>query len=123
MQRFVLSAFSVVLATAAIAPAAQAMPQTSSSFNLHQLRIYELETRNKSEDAQYPYYPQQADYPQTYTPAASQDVSADEEGTWTPEAAISQPVETQAEAQAEAQEETSTALSLIERRHQSLGDN
>ncbi|MFK8185500.1 MAG: hypothetical protein AB8B99_19155 [Phormidesmis sp.] len=119
MQRFVLSAFSVVLVTAAIAPAAQAMPQNSASFNLHQLRISELETRNKSEDAQYPYYPQQAEYPETYKPAASQDASANEEGTWTQEATVSQPIETQAETQAE----NSTTLSLIERRHQSLGDN
>ena len=119
MQRFVLSVFSVVLATAAVAPAAQVMPQTSSSFNLHQLRITELETRNKSENAQYPYYPQQAEYPQTYTPAASQDVSENEEGTWNQEAASSEPVEVQEEAQ----EETSTTLSSIERRPQSLGDN
>jgi len=115
MQRFVLSAFSIVLTTAAIAPAAQAIPQTSDSFNLHQLRITELQTRNKSEDAQYPYYSQQADYPQTYTPAASQAISANEEGSRTPEATASESVE--------AQEETSTALSLIERRHQSLEDN
>ncbi|MEO0769550.1 MAG: hypothetical protein AAFY72_08965 [Cyanobacteria bacterium J06649_4] len=115
MQRFILSAFSVVLATAAIAPAAQALPQTSSSFNLHQLRITELESRNKSEDEQKPYYPQQAEYPQNYTPAA-----AEQESTWTPEATseatITEAVETQEETE-------SVTLSLIERRHQSLGDN
>lgn len=84
------------------------------------MRTYELEARNKSEDAQYPYYSQQADYPQTYTPSASQDISENEAPTWTEETATSQSVDIQEET---IQEETATALSLIERRHQSLEDN
>ncbi|MBE9060503.1 hypothetical protein [cf. Phormidesmis sp. LEGE 11477] len=79
MKRFILSAFSVLVATGAIAPTAQALPQVSSDFDLQTLRLSEFDTRNKSEvkstsklqmlrlheldirnksgDGQQPYYP------------------------------------------------------------------
>lgn len=55
MKRFILSAFSVVLAAGAVAPTAQALPKVDPAFNLQTLRLSELDTRNKSEDDQQPY--------------------------------------------------------------------
>lgn len=55
MKRFILSAFSVVLAAGAVAPTAQALPKVDPAFTLQTLRLTELDTRNKSEDDQQPY--------------------------------------------------------------------
>ncbi len=66
MKRFILSAFSVVLAAGAVAPTAQALPTVDPDFNLQTLRLSELDARNKSEDDQplydttYDTYEQQA---------------------------------------------------------------
>ncbi|MEM6451874.1 MAG: hypothetical protein AAF703_16350 [Cyanobacteria bacterium P01_D01_bin.105] len=51
MKRFTFSALSisVLLATGAIAPSAQALPQVNADFKLQTLRLSELDTRNKSE--------------------------------------------------------------------------
>ncbi|MEL7144681.1 MAG: hypothetical protein AAGL08_21050, partial [Cyanobacteria bacterium J06573_11] len=63
MQRFILSACSVVLATAAVATDAQALPKVDSAFNLQTLRLSELETRNKSDEYSQPYYSQPSTEP------------------------------------------------------------
>ncbi len=50
-KKIALSALSIVLATAAIAPATKAAETTSEkSFNVHQLRVFELDARNKNFD-------------------------------------------------------------------------
>lgn len=55
MKRFILSVFCVVLATGAVAPSAQALPQLDPSFNLQTLRLREFDTRNRlANDAYIP---------------------------------------------------------------------
>lgn len=107
MKRFILSAASVLLATAALAPTAQAVPQVDSAFNLQTLRLSEFDARNKSEEAPQPYYPQ------TSTQATPQTVSADQESIPTTEPAVWEASETQ-------EEDASAALSITEQRHQLL---
>ncbi|MEL7226110.1 MAG: hypothetical protein AAF810_16040 [Cyanobacteria bacterium P01_D01_bin.36] len=108
MQRFILSAFSVLLATAAIAPTAQALPKTDTDFSLQMLRLSEFDVRNKGEDSQQPYY-----YPEASTQSSPQTVVTEDES-----AQMEKPAEWETPI---AQEEGSPLeLSLIEQRHQSL---
>lgn len=54
MQRFVLSAFSVLLAAAAIAPSAQAFDtKIDPSFNVHNLRLEEFDQRRKGSEKSF----------------------------------------------------------------------
>ncbi|MEL6490466.1 MAG: hypothetical protein AAFQ95_10925 [Cyanobacteria bacterium J06621_3] len=129
MQRFILSAFTVLLATAASAPEALALKPVDADFNLqsqrlaeldarnkgaisptfklHSQRLAELDARNKSEDNSQPYYSQPSTEP------AAQGVSTEQEST--------QKTEPTAWENADSQEQpTSPAISLLERRHQSL---
>lgn len=99
MQRFMLSAFSILLVTAAVAPTAQALPQVSSDFDLQTLRLNEFDTRDRLSTTP------QSDYPQAATEAAYPDYSD--------QSAQSTQWETP-----EAQEEA--ALSVTDRRHESL---
>lgn len=100
MQRFMLSAFSILLVTAAVAPSAQALPQISSDFDLQMLRLNEFDARNRI--APTP----QAEYPQAATEADYQDYSGQQPTTWDAP---------------EAQEEDAAAtLSVTDRRHESL---
>jgi len=107
MKRFLLSACSIVLATAAIAPAAQALPKIDSSFNLQTLRLSEFDTRNKAEDSKQPYYPQAE--AETWT----QPVSAEEDSSPTAESTLWESPENQ-------EDIASPEPSLTERRQQSL---
>ncbi|MEL6553409.1 MAG: hypothetical protein AAFQ63_08120 [Cyanobacteria bacterium J06621_11] len=107
MKRFILSAFSVLIATSAIAPTAQALPKVDPSFEIQTLRLRELDTRNKSEDSQQPYYPQTPT--QSWTP----DTSAEQESAQTTEPTTWENAEKQ-------EEEVSSELTVTERRHQSL---
>lgn len=111
-KRFILSSLSVLLATAAVAPIAQAAPKISADFSLQTLRLQEFDARNKSEDDSQPYY-----YQQSYPEAASENVAAEQDNY--------QPAEPTAweapEAEWEASEEApSTELSLTARRQQAL---
>ncbi|MEO1386475.1 MAG: hypothetical protein AAFV85_03750 [Cyanobacteria bacterium J06634_6] len=129
MQRFILSAFTVLLATAASAPEALALKPVDADFNLqsqrlaeldarnkgaisptfklHLQRLAELDARNKSEDNSQPYYSQPSTEP------AAQGVSTEQEST--------QKTEPTAWENADSQEQPpSPAISLLERRHQSL---
>jgi len=67
MQRFILSTVSILIAAAAFAPTAQALPQVSSDFNLQTLRLNEFDTRDRLSPT-----PSASDYPQSTTEAASQ---------------------------------------------------
>ncbi|MEM9948454.1 MAG: hypothetical protein AAF810_20670 [Cyanobacteria bacterium P01_D01_bin.36] len=107
MQRFILSAFSVLLATAAVAPTAQALPKIDSDFNVQTLRLNELDVRNKSDEGQQPYYPQ------TASESWSQDAAVEQESAQSAET-------TKWEAAEEYPAEESTELSLTELRHESL---
>jgi len=108
MKRFLLSAFSVVLATAAVAPTAQALPKLDSDFTIQTLRLREFDARNKSDESPQPYYPQTST--QTWSPD-----TATEQEAWqtTPEAQ-------EWEAPEAEKEVSSPAPSLAERRHQLL---
>lgn len=115
MQRFILSAFSTLLITAAVAPTAQALPKIDADFNLQTLRLSEFDARNKSDEAaEQPY-----DYPQNSAQPSTQTVSTEDSSTRTAE-----PTEWERpatwETSAEQEESTSPTLSLIEQRHQSL---
>lgn len=106
MKRFILSAFSVVLAAGAIAPAAQAFPQVDPAFKIQSRRLYELDARNKAEDDQaaydtYEQQPQEQAYPESATGWQEKPVR-EESTTWKDEA----PIEADAE-----------TLSLTDRRH------
>lgn len=117
MQRFILSTVSVLLATAAVAPTAQALPKADADFNLQTLRLSELDTRNKSEESEQPYYYSDTyAYPETSTQASPQTVSAEKERIQTDELLTQESPATQ-------EEVTSPALSLIQQRHQSLDRN
>ena len=110
MKRFILSACSVVIATAAIAAEAQALPKVDSAFNLQTLRLSELDTRNKSDEPSKPYYSQPS------TDNASWSTPIEQENTHTTESAEWENAEQQ-------EQSASPAISLIERRHQSLERN
>lgn len=105
MKRVIFSAFSVLLAAGAIAPTAHALPQIDPAFKLQTLRLNELDARNKSEET-----PQH--YPETYQPS-SQNEAAEQGNIPTTESTVWETSETQ-------EEDTASALSLTERRHQSL---
>lgn len=100
MQRFILSAFSILLVTAAVAPSAQALPQVSSDFDLQTLRLNEFDTRDRFSPTP------QAEYPQAVTEADYQDYSGQKPTKWdAPEAQ---------------EEEAAATLSVTNRRHESL---
>ena len=111
MKRFILSAFSVVLATAAIAPAAQALPKIDSDFNLQTLRLSEFDARNKSEESEKPYYPEASS--DDYYPAESDSSQSADANTWEEQ-------ESAWEAPANEEEAAAPALSITQRRHQEL---
>ncbi len=49
MKRFVISSLSVLLASAAVAPMAQAFDtNVDADFSVHELRLQELDARNKA---------------------------------------------------------------------------
>jgi opacity protein-like surface antigen len=51
MKRFVLSAFSILLAASAVVPAAQAAEgNREKAFNTHQIRLENMDQRNKNLD-------------------------------------------------------------------------
>ncbi|MEL6553413.1 MAG: hypothetical protein AAFQ63_08140 [Cyanobacteria bacterium J06621_11] len=131
MKRFILSAFSVLLATSAVAYEAQALPKVDPSFEiqtlrlrefdsrnkavssleLQKLRLQEFDTRNKSEDYPAPYYPE----------ASSQNATSEQESAQSTESTQWKNEWENEWEDAENQEEwSSTELSLIERRHQAL---
>lgn len=132
MQRFILSAFTVLLATAASAPSALALKPVdadfnlqaqrlaeldarnkggiSPTFNLHSQRLAELDARNKSEDNSQPYYSQ----PSTQT--SPQTFSTEQESIPAPEPTVSATPEASVE-------DDSPALSVTQRRQQSLDRN
>lgn len=100
MQRFMLSAFSILLVTAAVAPTAQALPQVSEDFDLQTLRLNEFDTRDSS--APTP----QAESSQAATEADYQEYSGQKPTKWdAPEAQ---------------EEEADTTVSVTNRRHESL---
>ncbi|MFK8183066.1 MAG: hypothetical protein AB8B99_06800 [Phormidesmis sp.] len=116
MKRFILSAFSIVLATAAIAPAAQALPKIDSDFNLQTLRLREFDDRNKSDEYQKPYYPEEStgNYPQ--------DASTEQDRAQTAEPTVWEAPESQQWEAPENQQEEDAAptLSITQRRQQEL---
>lgn len=107
MQRFILSACSVVLATAAVVTDAQALPKVDSAFNLQTLRLGELDTRNKSDEYSQPYYLQPSTEP------SPQSVSIEQERAQTTEPTAWENTESQ-------EQPSSPVISVTERRHQSL---
>ena len=114
MRRLILSAFSVVLATAAIAPAAQALPELDSKFSLQTLRLSEFDTRNKSEEYSEPYYSQPATYNTPQNAAEQESAQTSEPSAWEPaESTVWETTKIQEEA-------SSPARSLTDRRHESL---
>ncbi|MEL6492180.1 MAG: hypothetical protein AAFV85_06480 [Cyanobacteria bacterium J06634_6] len=98
MQRFMLSAFSILLVTAAVAPSAQALPQVSEDFNLQTLRLNEFDARDRL-----------APTPQAWSPQAEaeyQDYSDSKTTQWdAPEAQ---------------EEEAAETVSVTSRRHELL---
>ena len=103
MQRFMLSAFSILLVTAAVAPSAQALPEISEDFDLQTLRLNEFDARDRLAPT-----PQAESY-QAVTEADYQDYSAQESTKWdAPEAQ---------------EEDAATTLSVTNRRHESLERN
>lgn len=120
MKRFILSAFSVVLAAGAVAPAAQALPQVDPAFKLQTLRLSEFDTRNKSEDYQQTYgtYGQQTYGQQTYEQQSLEPATPQNDTSWE-----EQPVSTESTTWENAEEQSEAkapSLSLLERRHESL---
>lgn len=107
MQRFILSVCSVVLATAAVATEAQALPKVDSAFNLQTFRLGELDTRNKSDEYSQPYYSQPSTEP------SPQSVSTEQERDQTTEPTAWETAESQ-------EQPSSSVISVTERRHQSL---
>ncbi|MEL6351919.1 MAG: hypothetical protein AAFR58_09150 [Cyanobacteria bacterium J06627_28] len=110
MKRFALSAFSVLLATAAIAPVAQAAPTLSSDFNIQTLRLQEFDARSKSEETSQSY---DYDYPQSDAQTWTENAAAEQDSTPAAEPTAWEAPESEAEA---------PALSLIERRQQALDE-
>lgn len=117
MKRFILSAFSVMLAVSAVSTRASAFPQVDSAFNIQTLRLSELDTRNKSEDDKAPYYPYGQTSTQTPEWTTPQTVGADEESTIEAEASDEQATPSAASVADDASTDT---LSVIERRQQVL---
>ncbi|NJM98820.1 MAG: hypothetical protein HC800_18175 [Phormidesmis sp. RL_2_1] len=107
MKRFILSTISVLLATAAVAPTAQALPKLDPTFNLQTLRLSEFDSRNKSEEISQPYYSP------TSTQVPAQNVTAEQDSIPTTES-------TGWESPKYEKKDASTTLSITERRHQSL---
>ncbi|MEM8502276.1 MAG: hypothetical protein AAF716_03880 [Cyanobacteria bacterium P01_D01_bin.1] len=107
LSTFSVSAFSALLVAGAIAPAAQALPEVSANFKIQTLRLSELDTRNKAEERQTPYYPQ--------TPAqvSPREVTAEQDSLQIAEPTTWEVPQNQEEAD-------SPDLSLTERRHLSL---
>ena len=98
MQRFMLSAFSILLVTAAVAPSAQALPEISEDFDLQTLRLNEFDARDRL-----------APTPQTWSSEAEADYQ---------EYSDSKPTKWDAP---EAQEEEAAAtVSVTSRRQESL---
>lgn len=115
MKRFILSAFSVLLATVAVAPTAQALSKVDPAFTLQALRLSEFDTRNKSDENQHPYYPQASThYPQVSTQPYPQNVSAEQDNAQMAEPTLWE------ETPENPEEASSPALSLTQQRHQSL---
>lgn len=112
MQRFILSAFSVLLATAAVAPTAQALPKGDPNFNLQALRLSGLDIRNKSEDYSEDYYSKPY-YAQPAAEPAPENVSAETESIQTVEPTLWETPES-------SEEVSDSPLTLIERRNQVL---
>lgn len=110
MKRFALSAFSVLLATAAISPLAQAAPTLSSDFNIQTLRLQEFDARNKSEETSESY---DYDYSERSTQTWTEDAAAEQDSTPAAESTAWEAPAVEAEA---------PALSLIERRQQALDE-
>ena len=125
MKRFLLSAFSVVLAAGAVAPAAQALPQVDPAFKLQTLRLSEFDTRNKSEDYQQTYgtyeqqtYGQQTYGQQTYEQQSLEPATPQNDTSWEEQPVSTEPTTWEnAEEQSEAK---APSLSLLERRHEFL---
>ena len=120
MKRLILSAFSVVLAAGAVAPAAQALPQVDPAFKIQTLRLREFDSRNKSEDYQQTYgtYGQQTYGQQTYEEQTLESTTPQNETSWE-----KQPVRTESTTWENAEEQSDAkapSLSLLERRHESL---
>jgi len=117
-----LSALSMLVTVGTMMPVAQARPQSEPAFNLQTMRLNELDARNKSEQEPQPYYsqpyysqPSSQATPQPSSPA----VTTDSDSLQTAEPA--KPTTWQApETQAES---SSPALSLTQRRLQSLDRN
>ncbi|MEO1619454.1 MAG: hypothetical protein AAFU53_00320 [Cyanobacteria bacterium J06632_3] len=112
MQRFILSACSVILATAAVAAEAQALPKVDSAFNLQTLRLSELDTRNKSDEPAQPYY-SQPDYSQPTTESSSWSTPTEPETAQTVEPTVWEDTEIQ-------EQPSSPAISVLELRRQVL---
>ena len=115
MKRFILSAFSVMLAVGAVAPTAQALPKLDSAFTLQTLRLNEFDARNKSEDYEQPY-----GYPQSSTQPTPQNVATEQEPTPSAEPTVWQAPTAEEEV---ASADASLASSLTELRHESLDRN
>lgn len=118
MKRFILSAFSVVLAVGAVSSSsASALPQVESAFNIHTLRLSEFDTRNKSEDDQSPYYPYGQTPAQTPEWTNRQNTSVGDERTSEAEASAEQVTPSATDISDDASPDT---LSVIDRRQQVL---
>lgn len=111
MKRLILSAFSVLLATAAVAPTAQALPKVDPAFDIQTLRLSEFDSRNKSEE-----YPQ-AYSPQTSTQPSAPTVSAESDSAQTTKPTV---WETSWETPENLEEAGAPALSLTQQRQQAL---
>lgn len=112
MKRFILSVFSVVLAAGAVAPNAAAFPQLDADFKIQSLRLREFDARNKSEEAQAPYYPYTQAPEQTSEWTTPQTVTSEQKPAIEAEAKVPT---------AEATEAVSDRpLSVLERRRQVL---
>ncbi|MEO1395480.1 MAG: hypothetical protein AAFV90_21470 [Cyanobacteria bacterium J06634_5] len=115
MKRLILSAFSVLLATAAVAPTAQALPKVDPAFDIQTLRLSEFDSRNKSEEYPQPYSPQTSTQPSAPTVSAEPDSAQTTKPTvW--ETSWETPWETPENLE----EAGAPALSLTQRRQQAL---
>ena len=98
MRRFILSTFSVLLATAAVSPTVQALPEAAPTFKLQTLRLNEFDARDRL-----------APTPQAWSPQAEaeyQDYSDSKTTQWdAPEAQ---------------EEEAAETVSVTSRRHELL---
>ena len=115
MKRFILSTCSVLLATAAIAPTAQALPKLDPAFDLQTRRLSELDRRTKSDDYSASEYSEYSEsyYSQPATEASGQPLSAEQE-------AVSTDKPTEWKAPETWEEEAEPVFSLIQQRHEVL---